>query len=500
MMPFRARLAVLLCALLALTLITGTWAAPDSAPFTLVLKNGGMTQMGPAGVPAEWGGKSGDVDTACDTDVYKGGPASLRVSATAGKSGQGFQIVQGGAGATFTLAGWFKTAGSARAQVFVQAFADGYKQNQFIQVQYRQGDSEWGEFSKQVTLPPWTAFFTVGVLIEGDGKAWLDEVHEASAPVDGGQALSKDPLLTGGPPAKDKPDVPGWGFYPQFPSAWQNFHHGFLDRTKQGNIPIVFLGDSITQGWTGGGKEIWDKRYAPLGAVDYGIGGDSTRQVLWRIGHGELDGLSPKLVVLLIGTNNLYGDFNAGTDDQIAAGITKIVGTLHAKLPRTNILLLGLLPRQNEYFSGRIVTINKAIAKLDDGHAIRFLNMGPQFATALGKVRPELYVSDQLHPDTAGYQVWADTMQPLFDALLKTPLGTRPLASLQVTSHRPSPKERVRTRLDDRTLLRIGEENPRRGGGGSRTLVGAGDGAARPARLGNHARRRRLPVPADSRH
>lgn len=450
MMPFPARLVALLWVVMALTLGTPSLAAPDAAPFTLILKNGGMTQIGPAGAPAEWGGKSGDADTARDTDVYKVGPASLRVSATAGKGSQGFQTVPGGAGATFTLAGWFKTAGSARAQVFVQAFADGYKQNQFIQIQYRQGASDWGEFSKQVTLPPWTAFFTVGVLIEGDGKAWLDEVHEASAPVNGGQALSEDKLLTGGPPAKDRPDVPGWGFYPQFPSAWLNFHHGFLDRTKQDNVSIVFLGDSITQGWTGGGKEIWDRRYAPLGAVDYGIGGDSTRQVLWRIGHGELDGLSPKLVMLLIGTNNLYGDFNAGTDDEIAAGITKIVATLRTKLPRTKILLLGLLPRQNEYFSGRIVTINKAVAKLEDGHAVRFLDMGPKFATALGKVRPELYSPDQLHLNAAGYQAWADAMQPLFDALLRAPLGTHPIASSQVTSHRPSPKGRARSNTHTR--------------------------------------------------
>ena len=418
-----AGLPALLCALLGLLLGTSALAAPDAASFRLVLKNGGMTQVGPAGAPAEWGGKSGDVDTARDADVFHVAPASLRVSSAAGKSGQGFQTVRGGAGATFTLAGWFKTAGSAKAQVFVQAFADGYKQNQFFQIQYRQGDSEWAEFSKTVTLPPWTAFFTVGVLIEGDGKAWLDEVHEASAPVDGGQALSEDQLMAGGPPGKDKPAVPGWGFYPQFPSAWLNFHRGFLDRTKQGDVSVVFLGDSITQGWTGGGKEIWDARYAPLGAVDYGIGGDSTRQVLWRIGHGELDGLSPRLVVLMIGTNNLYGDFNAGTDDEIASGITKIVQTLRVKLPRTKILLLGLLPRQNEYFCGRIAAINKIIAKSDDGRAVRFLDMGAQFAAAPGKVKPDLYGPDQLHPVAAGYRVWADAMQPLFDAMLKTPPG-----------------------------------------------------------------------------
>jgi lysophospholipase L1-like esterase len=413
---------------LLLALLTALIPTVHADSFTLVVKNGGMTQAGAAGAPAEWGGKSGDVETARDTDVYKASPASFRVSAAAGKSGQGFQTIAGGAGATFTLDGWFKTVGNPKAQVFVQAFSEGYKQNQFIQVQYQQGESDWTEFKKQITLPTWTAFFTVGVLIDGDGKAYLDEVHEVSAPVNGGQALTEEQLLTSGPPAKDKPDVPGWGFYPPFPSAWHSMHQGYLARAKQGNIPILFLGDSITQGWTDpkGGLSVWDKHYGPLGAVNFGIGGDSTRQVLWRITHGEIDGQHPKLIVLKIGTNNLYSDFNAGTDEEIAAGITKTVQTLRAALPQTKLLLLAVLPRQNDYFSGRIVTINKIIAKLDNGKAVRFLDMGPQFATSLGKVKPELFHDDQLHVDTAGYQVWADTMQPLFDTMLKTPL-TSPL-------------------------------------------------------------------------
>lgn len=417
------------------TLVLLTSGVCRAEPFKLVIQNGGMTQGG--ATPTFWTGKFGDIDIARDTDVYKEKPASMRVTVAGGKSGSAFQTVQGGAGAMFKLAGWFKTAGNVKAQVMVQAFSDGYKQNQFIQILYVQGDSDWTHFEKEVTLPAWTAFFNVGVLAEGDGKAWIDEVHEASAPVEQGNPAD---ALTNGPPDKDKPDVPGWGFYPQFPQAWQNFHNGFLARTKQGNVNIVFLGDSITQGW--GGKDLWKQRYESLGAVDYGIGGDSARQVLWRIGHGELDGLSPKLIVLMIGTNNLYSDFNAGTDDEIAAGITKIVQTLRTKLPKTKILLMGLLPRQNEYFSGRVKTINAIIAKLDDGKAVRFLDMGDQFATALGKVKPELYSPDQLHPNEAGYEVWADTMQPLFDAMLKTPPGTVPAKAVRpgITTPRAAAK------------------------------------------------------------
>ena len=393
----------------------------QSAPFKLVVRNGAMTQGG--AIPTGWDGKFGDVELARDTATFKGKPASFRVSISGGKSGQGFQTIAGGASATFKIAGWIKCSGNVKAQALVQAFAEGYKQNQFLQIQYVQGETDWVHFEKEVTLPPWTAFFNVGMLVEGDGKAWLDEVHEASSPVDGGATVAPGDI-TAGPPDKDKPNAPGWGFYPQYPQAWQAMHNGFVARTKENAtkpVNVVFLGDSITQGWGGEGKAIWAKRYEPLGAVNYGIGGDSTRQVLWRIQRGEVDGLAPKLVVLKIGTNNLYSDFNAGTNDEIADGITTIVTALRAKLPRTRILLLGILPRQNDYFSNRVAAINANIARLDDGNAVRFLDVGAKFLDAPGKVKPTLFTGDKLHLVAAGYQIWADAMQTLFDAMLNAP-------------------------------------------------------------------------------
>ncbi len=157
---------------------------PPIKPFTLVIKNGGMTQGG--GVPAFWNGKSGDVEIKRDTEVFKSTPASFQAAVSGGKSGQGFQTIQGGAGATFKIAGWIKSAGMVKAQVAIQAFAEGYTQNQFLQVQYIQNDTDWMHFDKEIKLPEWTAFFNVLLMAEGDGKAWLDDVHEASAAVDPG--------------------------------------------------------------------------------------------------------------------------------------------------------------------------------------------------------------------------------------------------------------------------------------------------------------------------
>ena len=395
------------------TVALGADAAEPGA-FKLVIKNGGMTQGDD--VPADWTGKFGEVAVTRDAKVFKEGPAALRVTAGVGKSGQAFQKFDGGASAKLKIAGWMKTQGSVKAQVAVQAFADGFKQNQFIQVKYAAGDGDWAQFEREVALPEWTAFFNVLLMAEGDGSAWLDEVRAGDAPVDAGKAMSPEERMVSGAPPKGSPSEPGCGFYPQFPTAWMSHHGSLLERTKKGSVNVMFFGDSITQGWTDptGGKAEWDKRFEPLGAANYGIGGDSTRQVLWRIGRGETDGLSPKLIVLKIGTNNLYDDFNAGSDEEIAKGIETIVKTLHDKLPQTKVLLLGILPRQNEYFSGRIARINALAAKLADGKSVRFLDIGSHFATTPGKgdVHEELYVGDKLHLSAKGYSVFAEAIQP----------------------------------------------------------------------------------------
>ncbi len=224
--------------------------------------------------------------------------------------------------------------------------------------------------------------------------------------------------ITSAPPAKGKPWEPAWGFWPKFPADWQTTHQGLVGRIKNGPVKILFIGDSLTKGWMDGGKAVWDKNYAPLDAVDIGIGGDSTRQILWRIDHGAVDGISPKLIVLMIGTNNLYGDYNAGTNSEIAKGIETIIQQLKMKCPEARILLLGLLPRQNAYFSGRTKAINAQLAKLDGG-SVRFLDMSDKFQISEGNLVADLYTPDLVHLQPKGYEVWAETMKPLFDEMAK---------------------------------------------------------------------------------
>lgn len=226
-----------------------------------------------------------------------------------------------------------------------------------------------------------------------------------------------DPKAT--PLPAGKPWIPGWCCW-DWRASWVGQHEGFVATTTKdaARITAVFYGDSLTQGWGSEAKELFAERYGKRGAVNYGIGGDSTRQLLWRISHGEVDGLRPKVVVLKIGTNNLYNDANSGSDEEIATGIETVVRLLRSKLPDAKVLLLGLLPRQNEWFSGRVTRINLLISKLDDGKTVRYLDMGTKFASAPGKVIPELYNQDQLHLVQKGYALWADTMAPLFDELM----------------------------------------------------------------------------------
>ena len=123
--------------------------------------------------------------------------------------------------------------------------------------------------------------------------------------------------------------------------GWVSRHDGFVDIAKKGDVDLVFFGDSITDGWRDTGLAIWEKNFTPLKAVNFGISSDLTQHVLWRVHNGELTGLKPKVVVLMIGTNNL----GSNTDDEIAKGIKAIVEEIHAQVPTTKVLLLGVFPR-----------------------------------------------------------------------------------------------------------------------------------------------------------
>jgi lysophospholipase L1-like esterase len=199
------------------------------------------------------------------------------------------------------------------------------------------------------------------------------------------------------------------------PGAWVKQHEGFLEEAGKGNVGVLFLGDSITQGWKGAGKDVWARHYAPRKAANFGIGGDRTQHVLWRLDNGEVAPIKPKVVVLMIGTNNL----GTNNDDQIVEGINTVVARLRSKLPESKVLLLAVFPRGANRSPAqpsaapepRIAKINERIAKLDDGKMIKYLDIGAGFLDANGQVPREI-MPDFLHLSRKGYQLWADAIEP----------------------------------------------------------------------------------------
>lgn len=412
---------------LALPLLAATGLSA-AEPTRIAFTNGGMERGTdqPVGWTQSWVGR-GALTITRDTSVSRHGKASLRVATTGDAKGNAFQMIDVPGGIAIAVRGAVRTEGKVKASVFAQSFTADWKPIGFQQLAYRHDNapSDWSDFTGTATLPGNAARVGIGILVEGDGTAWIDDLRDAQDPDPAATADAAEPDsapdITEGPPAKDKPSVPGWGFYPRFPTAWKARHEQNLARTRQGGIDVVFFGDSLTQGWGDGGKEPWETHFKPLKAVNYGIGGDSTRQVLWRIANGEVDGLTPRAVVVCIGTNNLYSDWNAGNEAEIADGIAAVATALRAKLPTTRVLVLGLLPRQNAWFCERIDRINAAVAKLDDGKDVRVLDMGGRFLKGPGAVRPELFIGDQLHLAKPGYVLWAEGIAPLLDEMIRQP-------------------------------------------------------------------------------
>jgi lysophospholipase L1-like esterase len=197
---------------------------------------------------------------------------------------------------------------------------------------------------------------------------------------------------------------------------WTTRHERFLQRAKEGRIDLLFLGDSITQAWEGGGRVIWRERYEPLNAANFGISGDRTQHVLWRLREGkELQGIHPKAVVLMIGTNNM----GSNSVDEIADGITAIVHELRKQLPNTRVLLLGVFPRsQNptDPVRTKIKEVNQRIAKLDDRKNVYYLDIGDKFLNADASLSKEI-MPDYLHLSPKGYAIWANAIQSTLDQL-----------------------------------------------------------------------------------
>ncbi len=198
--------------------------------------------------------------------------------------------------------------------------------------------------------------------------------------------------------------------------GWLERHEGMNARVAQGNVDLIFIGDSITQGWETEGQKAWGRFYGHRHAVNLGISGDRTQHVLWRLDHGNLQGISPKAAVIMIGTNNSRDN----SAEEIADGITAIVESLREKTPDTKILLLAIFPRgATPDDPQRQVTqkANAIVAKLADDQHVFFLDIGKKFLHEDETLGKDL-MPDLLHLSEQGYAVWAESIESLLAKLM----------------------------------------------------------------------------------
>ena len=202
-------------------------------------------------------------------------------------------------------------------------------------------------------------------------------------------------------------------------AGFQKQHESFVEIAKKGEAQVVFLGDSITAGWNGQ-KALFEKEFAQYKAANFGIGGDRTQHVLWRVENGEFEGIKPKVVVLMIGTNN--SGVGENSVEQIAAGIHNTIVAIHKRTPDTKILLLAIFPRgageTNNPGRTKNKAVNELIAKLHDGKKVHYFDIGAKFLTADGTLEKSV-MPDLLHLNAASYQVEADAIREKLASLVK---------------------------------------------------------------------------------
>jgi len=198
--------------------------------------------------------------------------------------------------------------------------------------------------------------------------------------------------------------------------GWTKRHQSFNKRVAQGNCDLIFIGDSITQGWEGRGKKVWAKHYTKRNAVNLGIGGDRTQHVIWRLDNGNLHRIKPKAAVIMIGTNNS----GSNSSQEIADGVEVIVKQLRKKLPETKVLLLGVFPRgANKADKRRQVNegANATFKKIADGNSVHYLDIGQKFLKEDGTLPREI-MPDLLHLSEKGYTIWAESIEAKLKELM----------------------------------------------------------------------------------
>jgi lysophospholipase L1-like esterase len=234
--------------------------------------------------------------------------------------------------------------------------------------------------------------------------------------------LAKFPDLIAVRPPRVNPAV-----VPALNPGFRPKHNAYVELAKKGDIDLLFMGDSITDfmrdtGAPGvdnpprAGKAVFDKYYGGMKVANFGISGDTTQGVLYRLQNGEGQGFQPKAIMLMIGTNN----YTTCSSAEIAEGVGAIVLEMRKDFPAAKILLLGIFPRglPGEFARKAVLDVNPIIAKLHDGQHVFYLDIGAKFLDADGVLQPDI-MADRLHPNEKGYVIWAEAVKAPLAELMK---------------------------------------------------------------------------------
>ena len=214
-------------------------------------------------------------------------------------------------------------------------------------------------------------------------------------------------------------------------------HEQLVEKARRGGIDIYFAGDSITRRWGTSDApyrdlfDNWRRNFFGWNAANFGWGGDTVQNVLWRLSNGELDGVHPKVIVLLAGTNNIGAEPRQGVAEQVvddvSGGIAAILSVMRRKAPAATVILTGVTPRRDRdggtSLMPTIDAINRRLASLAGGRKIRYIDINNRLADETGGLIGGMTV-DGLHLSAAGYQVWADALKPIFAEILGPPAAT----------------------------------------------------------------------------
>ena len=237
-------------------------------------------------------------------------------------------------------------------------------------------------------------------------------------------------LLAGAAPRAQQSAAPSVTPLPRLDQNSQIAHAQLLDKARRGGIDVYFEGDSITRRW--GATDYpellanWTRNFFGWNAANFGWGGDTTGNILWRLQNGELDGVHPKVIVLLAGTNDV-GAAGPGGAEGVVAGVTRgiaaILDIMRVKAPRATVVLTAIFPRNDNMNAMPFIdAINRNLSAMADGKSIRYLNVNDRLADATGRLHDGIMnAGDKLHPTVAGYQVWADALRPILTELLGPP-------------------------------------------------------------------------------